>query len=72
MEMQIRAVVSGWTVGELVRSNVRTLTVLADAGITPRYASWTVADAAVDCGVSMDSLLARLERVMAIRPASAA
>jgi hypothetical protein len=70
--VRFRDLVAGKTIGELVRRNVRAVTVFADAGISPRYVSWTVADAALDCGVSVDSLLARLERVFGeSKPAAA-
>lgn len=62
--MTIRDLVAGTTVGELARRNIRAMLVFADAGISPRYAAWTVRQAARDCGVSVDSLLSRLERVL--------
>lgn len=48
------------TVNELVRKNVRAVTVLADLGISPRYLEWTVRSAAEDCGVNLDRLAYRL------------
>ena len=48
------------TVLQLVRSNLRTVSVLADLGISPRYLEWTVRSAADDCGVNLDRLAYRL------------
>ena len=54
------ATLSTMTVLQLVRSNLRAITVLADAGISPRYLDWTVRSAADDCGVNLDRLAYRL------------
>jgi len=70
--MRIRDLVAGTTVGELARRSVGAMTVFADAGISPRYVTWTVVEAALDCGISVDSLLARLERALGdAKPAAA-
>lgn len=59
------------SIGEIARRNVRAVLVLADAGISPRYVAWTVAEAALDCGINLDRLLARLERALTVAPAHA-
>ncbi len=59
------AALSTLTVNELVRKNVRAVTVLADLGISPRYLEWTVRSAAEDCGVNLDRLAYRLNRLAA-------
>ncbi len=56
---------AGISIGEIARRNVRAVLVLADAGISPRYIGWSVAEAARECGVNLDALLARLERALA-------
>ncbi len=62
--MRINDSLAGRTVGELARRDIQALLTFADAGISPRYVAWTVMDAARDCGVSLESLLARLERLL--------
>lgn len=59
------AALSTLTVNELVRKNVRAVMVLADLGISPRYLEWTVQSAAEDCGVNLDHLAYRLNRLAA-------
>jgi hypothetical protein len=48
---------------DLVRRFPRALVALADLGITPRYAQWTVRAAADDLRLSHDRVTARLRAV---------
>ena len=63
--MFTKATLSTMTVLQLVRSNLRTVTVLADVGISPRYLDWTVRAAADACGVNLDRLTHRLNLLAA-------
>ncbi len=58
-------------IGNLVRGDLRVVAVLADAGVSPRYLDWTLEAAARDLGISLDSLVHRLERVLSTVPSAA-
>lgn len=49
---------------DLVRTDARVVTALADLGISPRYLYWTVAAAAANAGANLDRLAARLTVLM--------
>lgn len=72
MSAPSRHILASAIIGNLVRRDLRVVTVLADAGVSPRYLNWTIEAAARDLGVSLDSLLHRLERVLAAAPSAAA
>jgi len=72
MVISSRHALASAVIGNIVRRDLRVVSVLADAGVSPRYLDWTLEAAARDLGVSLDTLLQRLDRVLASASSAAA